>query len=334
MRFRFVKFYALFLAGLLSGVSLLAQTNSAEMEQPIIFSTPDGETVSNALLPAVEAPTPSALADMPSPVPEAIAYPHMPLARLPRPQLIPISHSKGPSLLDEDGTGLSTPSQIMGVPTLQDIFGLPKPYATYDQKKDKDKDKGKDNSSAQGTETNSDSSEDADWASMLSGDTDQSAFAPERTNSPGVSTGFFDSTPTDITGRSLKDKYQNQNDAVFGSSLFGQTPAEQAAFSPPAQSSETATPAFASTSAFAPGSSSAPTFTSAFSPGLNSQSSQSPFALPKTSSLGTLPQLPSLPAAVFQNNATPPSAPPSWAPKPPPWLSQTPQFGTMGQGKF
>jgi hypothetical protein len=324
MSFRFVKFYALFLAGLLPVGCLVAQTNSAPAEQPIIFSSPDGEIVSNALLPSAEAPAPSPFADMPSEIPDSIAYPGMPVRRLPRPPRMPIQRNNTQSLLDEDQTGLSTPSQIMGIPTLQDIFGLPKPYATYDRKNGKDKD----NSSPQGTQTNSISSEDANWARILSGDTDQSAFAPDKPKSPRVSTGFFDNTPTDVSDKSLKDKYQEQDDSVFGSSPFGQNPAEQAAFNPSTQSSEETTPAPAPASVFSPG---APSFNSAFSPVV---SSQSPFALPTSSSLGTLPQPPSLPVSAFQNNVSPPPAVPSWMPKPAPWLSQMPQLGTMEQRKF
>jgi hypothetical protein len=322
MRFRFVKFYALLLAGLLPAGSLVAQTNSAPAEQPIIFSSPNGETVSNALLPvAEEAPSPSALADMVEGAPESIAFPQMPVARLPRPALMHVQRNNAQSLLDEDGTGLATPSQIMGVPTMQEIFGLPKPYATYDEKKDKD------NSSPQDAQTNSISSEDANWAKILSGDTDQSAFAPDKSKSPRLIAGFFESVPTDASGKTLQDKYQEQDDSVFGSSAFSQTPAEHAAFSPPAQLSQVVAPEPAP--AFSPP---PPSFNaSAFSPGLNSQS---PFALPASASLGTLPQLPSLPVAVFQNNAAPPPPVPSWAPKPAPWLSQVPPLGTMEQRKF
>jgi hypothetical protein len=324
MSFRWVKFYALFLAGLLPAGCLMAQTNSPEREQSIIFSSPDGEVVSNALLPAVEAPRPSGFADMPSEVPETIAYPQMGLQRFARPALMPVQRNKQ-SLLDEDETSLATPSQIMGVPTLRDIFGLPKPYATFDQKKDKN-----DPSAPQDSTTNSISSEDADWTKILSGNTGESAFATDKSDkdksdkskSPRDLTGFFDSTPTDDSGKSLQDKYQEQDDSVFGSSPFGQTPAEQTSFNAPAPSSETTTPVPASTF-----SQSTPTFDSAFGSGLNSQS---PFAVPNNS-VTTLPQPPSLPVAAFQNNTPAAAAPPSWAPKPPPWLSQTPSFGNMGQ---
>jgi hypothetical protein len=317
MSFRFVIFYALILAGLLPGGSSLAQTNSVPAEQPIIFSSPDGETVSNALLPAVEAPSQAPWADLPSEVPVSIAYPRGPVNRLPRPASMP-ARNNTQSLLDEDGTGLSTPSQIMGVPTLQDIFGLPKPYQTYDQQKNKD--------NAQGARTNSISSGDANWSRILSGDTDQNAFNPGEPKSQRVSSSFFDSAADEVSGSSLRDKFQNLGDLVFGSSPFGQTTAEQAAFNPPAPSSQTAAPAMAP--AFSPNT---PSFNSAFSPGLNSPS---PFALPKSAVLGTLPQPPSLPVAAFQNTVPAPASIPSWEPKPAPWLSQVPALGTMEQRKF
>jgi hypothetical protein len=338
MSFRFVKFYALFLAGLLPGIPLLAQTNSVQAEQPIIFSSPDGVTVSNALIPVVQAPGTSVLADVPDGVPDSITYPQTPVRRLWGMPPMPV-RQKNTSLLDEDGTGLSTPSQVMGVPTLADIFGLPKPYATFDQKKNKDKDiegtdkdtENSDNASSEdGSQTNSDSSEDASWQKILAGSMDESAFTPDKPKSSRVSTGFFDSTPTDVADKNSENKSQAQEDSVFSSSPFGQTTMEQAAFNPPEQASQTITPTIAPAAAPAI-SPNAPTFDSAFSQGLNSQS---PFALPQSASLGTLPQLPSLPAAAFQNYAAPQPATPSWAPKPPPWLSQVPQFGTMGQGKF
>jgi hypothetical protein len=326
MSFRLVKFYALFLAGLLPGIPLWAQTNSIQAEQPIIFSSPDGEVVSNALLPIVQAPESSALANAMEDAPESIVFPHPPLRRLYGSALMP-SKQKNTSLLDEDGISLSTPSQIMGVPTLADIFGLPKPYATFKQKKNKDnKDtEDADNASSEdGSQTNS-NSEEASWQKILSGNVDQSAFAPGKPKSPRVSTGFFDSTPTEASGKSLQDKYQAQDDSVFGSSAFNQTPAEPTSFNLPAQVSQTIVSAPAPALVISPN---APSFDPAFNQGLNSQS---PFALPQSATLGTLPQLPALPVAAFQNYSAPPSGAPSWAPKPPPWLSQTPQFGTMDQ---
>jgi hypothetical protein len=338
MSFRLVKFYAVFIAGLLPGISLLAQTNSIQAEQPIIFSSPDGETVSNALLPVIQSPASSRFADMPSEVPESIAFPHPPVRKLYGSARMPTRQKNTQSLLDEDGTGLSTPSQIMGVPTLADIFGLPKPYATYTQKKNKDKDaqnpqdtEDPDNASPEdGSPTNSNSAE-ANWMKILSGNVDQSAFAPDKPKSPRVSTGFFDSTPTtDASGKSLQEKYQALDATVFGSSPFDQTPVDQSALNQSAQASQTIAPVSipASAPAISPSVSS---FDSAFSQGLNSQS---PFALPQSASLGMLPQLPALPVTTFQNNVAPPAAAPSWAPKPPPWLSQTPAFGGIGQGKF
>jgi hypothetical protein len=329
MSFRLAIFYALFLAGLLSGLSVLAQTNSAPAEQPIIFSSPDGEsvsTVSNALLPAVEAPAPSPWADLQSEVPETIAYPRAPVRGLMGGPHLLVPHNNQ-SLLDEDGTSVATPSQIMGIPTLHDIFGLPKPYVTYDQKKDND---AEDNELSQGTRTNSDSSEHADWEKILSGDADQSVFGPDkpRTKNSHPSSGFFDTAATETSVKNLQDQYEQQEDSVFSSSPFGQTTAEQAAFDPPAPSPDTEAPAPALTSAF---SQAAPSFTSAFSSEMNSQT---PFALPKSAGLGSLPQAPSLPVAVFQNSVAPPPAAPSWMPKPAPWLSQMPELGTMPQRKF
>jgi hypothetical protein len=281
MSFRFVKFYALFVAGLLPGGCLLAQTNSAPAEQPIIFSSPDGQTVSNDLLPAVEAPAPSALTDMPSEIPPSLAYPHGPVARLPAPALMPIERSNSQRLLDAEGTGLATPSEIMGVPTLQEIFGLPKPYTTYDEK---------------------------------SGSVNPDTAGPAR---PPVD---FSAVSSVLPNDDQPAHHEATPDfSVFNSSPFGQTSVEQPAFNQSGELSKT--PMLASVPVFSQNTSSA---NSAFAQGLNSAS---PFAIP-----GTLPQVPSVPAI---NNAAPaPASTPSWAPKPPPWLSQTPAFGTMGQRNF
>jgi hypothetical protein len=284
MSFRFGTFYALILAGGLPAGCLLAQTNSVEKEQPIIFSSPDGETVSNALIPAAESPAPSFLANLPQDVPDSISYPQIPMRRLSHPPRISLKRNRSDSLLDKEETGLATPSEIMGVPTLRDIFGLPKPYATYDQKTgdldlDKTLDKAMDLHPA---------------SDFLSGSPNDSPVAPHE-SSPAYS--------------------------VFSSSPFGQTPIEQATFSPQPELSKV--PMLAATPAFSQSASAA---NSAFSHGLNAPL---PFAVPGS----TLPQLPSTP--VFQNNSTVgPISPPSWAPKPAPWLSQMPALGTMEQRKF
>jgi len=284
MSFRFVKFYALFLAGLMPGVSLWAQTNSAPAEQPIIFSSPDGESVSNALLPAVEAPEPVTWANLPDERPASINYMKTPARILPRPARIQWNNSQ--SLLDEKDMKLATQAQIMGIPSVQEIFGLPKSYDPYDQKNT----------------------------------VEEKPATVDKLKGPDISGSFFDGAPDNAMVKDVQDKYQDAS--VFSSSTFGQTPVEQAAFSPADQLSKA--PMLASAPAFSQNTALA---NSAFSQGLNSAS---PFAVPGSS---TLPQLPSVRA--FQNSAVPAPAPaPSWMPKPAPWLSQVPTLGTMEQRKF
>jgi hypothetical protein len=179
---------------------------------------------------------------------------------------------------------------------VQEIFGLPKSYDPYDQKST----------------------------------VEEKPVSSDKLKGPDISADFFGSKPDNalVKGvQDLQDKYQEAS--VFSSSTFGQTPVEQAAFSPPDQLSKApmlaaTAPMLASTPAFSQNISSA---NSAFSQGLNSAS---PFAVPGSSAL---PQLPSVRA--FPNNAIPaPASAPSWMPKPAPWLSQVPTLGTMEQRKF
>jgi hypothetical protein len=326
MRFRFAKFCALFFSVLALGFSLMAQKQHASGEQPILFSSPDGETaesVSNALLPAAQSPQPDTWANMPEEVPDTVALPQAPGLQLPRPPKMPFPKGNSENMSDENSLTRMTPSEMMGIPTVRDIFGLPKPETGYDGKKLSSQNI---NGMANAT-TNSGSADDSDstWVKILSANSDGGVFGPDQAGSTHVSTGIFDSTPgSSVFGSEAKIP---QDDSVFGPSVFGQSALEQSAWNSATQPAPVTAPA--DSSAFSPGGSS---FGSGFSAG---SSSQPAFAPASSGGMETLQQLPSLPGISSQNNAFNPSAAPSaWAPKPPPWLSSSPQLGTMPQRKF
>src|SRR5580692_2090819 len=63
MSFRFATIQILSFAGLLFGSAVLARAQSAGSGQQILFSSPDGASVSNSLLPSAQAPVPQELPD-------------------------------------------------------------------------------------------------------------------------------------------------------------------------------------------------------------------------------------------------------------------------------
>jgi hypothetical protein len=211
-----------------------------------------------------------------------------------------------------------TSAEIMGVPTLEQIFGLPRSHATNSQDR------------VSGVTTNIDFS---DNSSPNDSSSDQSTTfeqgngmfsSAQSTNSQSASGGFFGSA----FGESVFGQHHNNNseDSAFGAPPFEPLSPSQSrpdSFAPPADAG------FSSdASAFAP---KIPAPDSAFSAGTVPEWSPSTFSQPK-SSLQSLPQLPSL--SSYQNNNYSPPAKPSWEPKPPPWASSGPQLGTMTQPKF
>lgn len=315
MNFRFAMLKTLLTAGLLAAFCLMAKAQS-DSEQSILFSSPDGQTVSNALLPTVKAPgTPQELPNLPdnsqSPFTFAPPQSHQRLAG-PRPVFTPRNKSQN-SMDIRQRMGIQTPAEVMGVPSLQELFGLPKPKNT--------------NSLAQsgnGTtnlfSATTTAQSDANWAKILSADSDAFNTA-KTTDSNNMSGGFFDSDNRD----SLFHKKKSDDD--FDTSSFAQASGRQPVWGSAVQ---IAAPANVpgSTRSAVPG----PASPAYSSPSFNSQS---PFALPKVSTYETataMPHLPTLPGARPILPSQP--ATPSWAPKPPPWLDTTPPLGTMAQRKF
>jgi hypothetical protein len=208
--------------------------------------------------------------------------------------------------------GLFTPEQIMNVPTVQDIFGLPKTSSDKDKKEGSREDPN--------SKTNSMSDGETDWGKMWSSDADQTALDSAKDgNSPDKEGGFFDTS----SGKGLFGN-KNGSDSVFGDSPFGQTTTEPSPSDVSAQLAADSTPGDDFSQKIAPMS----------APVSSALSSQSPFALPKSSGFDTMPQLPT--PATVAGQYTPQSqyTPPSWEPKPAPWLSTVPPLGTMEPRKF
>src|SRR5580698_7141173 len=127
----FAKYKALLLASLVAGLCSLAQAQpvhapAASTGQQILFSSPDGQIVSNTPLPAVEAPQSRELADAPDASPFSILNHQLSVSALPSPSPMPmpiiVSHeSTGmQNPMDErKRMGLLTPAEIMKVPTME-----------------------------------------------------------------------------------------------------------------------------------------------------------------------------------------------------------------------
>jgi hypothetical protein len=316
MNLRLAMPKALVFAGWLATFCLGTTMAKAQSEQSILYSTPDGRSVSNALLPTATAPgTPAELPDVPDNAQSSFQFnAPQPQAGMPLPQLMPNSRKKSEDDMDvRKRMGMQTPAEVMGVPSMRELFGLPQLKNT--------------NSMAQpdGTmATNSiTAANDANWAKILSADSDAFGSA-KTTSSNNLSGDFFDSADSDRLPREKKADDQNGNDDSDTSS-FTQAGDRQPVWDSAVQIATPGNIPGYNPNAAPP----APAFSAA-----PAQDSQSPFALPKVSSVETtMPQLPTLPSISRPN---PPSQPavPSWAPKPPPWLDPTPPLGTMAQRKF
>jgi hypothetical protein len=326
MHLRFATLKALVSAGLMAAFCLVTKAQS-NTEQSILFSTPDGQSISNALLPSVQAPgTPQGLPDLPG---NEQSFSFNPQARqrmpLPRPTLKQRNKSQDDNTDIRKSMGVLTPAEAMGVPSLQELFGLPKPKATNSMSQYGGDDTGSTNTlTSEGA-----AASDANWAKILSADSD--AFNMAKTADSNRLTGaLFDSAANDSLFREKKANNEKADDEKpdndFNTSSFARAYGSQ-----PGQGAWEAAVQIA-----------APANVPAYTPpapapsgfGVSSLNSQSPFTLPKVSTPETsMPHLPTLPSASWQN---PPSQPatPSWAPKPPPWLDSTPPLGTMAQRKF
>jgi len=321
MSFRPITFKAFFSAGLMLGFCLAARAQSPP-EEAILFTTPDGESVSNAPVPAAQEPGQQETPDAPDEQ-STFSFPSMPEQRFARP--VPVSRQSPEDAKDMEelrkSMGIQTPAELMGVPTMRSIFGLPEHGVTN-------------STSYTGTETNSLFGDDAEsgqsaWVKILSTDADP-FNSTKAENSNNVANGFFDSTsPNDNLFQEKKQDRDNLNSPDFAQ-IAAQEQQQQQQLEADS-SAQIVTPM--TTPIFFPDFAPAPPVTAAPAFNLNSLS---PFALPKPAmdSLQTPPQLPTLPGISGQSLAPSQPASPSWTPKAPPWEDTVPPLGTMAQRKF
>jgi hypothetical protein len=329
MSLRFSIFNALFLAALLLGVLPFARAQSAGPEQQILFTTPEGQVVTNAPVPATQAPQPEAPSDFPSESSTlSVLNEPSPVAAYPRPAPIFVPQNNDTfDPMDPFGERkrmkLSTTAEIMHVPTMAQIFGISQSDVFNDGQTNRLTAGNLNSNILYSADTPSDeqSAEDATWQKILAGRTGANAssenqlVADKKKNSPGIWSDIFNAPPEDNSLFGNQDR--NPNEIVAPIS---------------ADSTATAQPAWASFLA-------QPIVPPPPSQTISSSDSSfdSPFAPSRTSSsLATLPQLPVTPSApgqTYNNNSTP-TPPPSWEPKPAPWLSPVPPLGTMAQRKF
>jgi hypothetical protein len=310
----------LIFAVLLLGFLPLALAQSATPGQPILFSSPDGGTASNAILPAATAPAQAALANMPvAPVSVFNDHSSDAISPVPAPAAFPSGNNAQNSTDPQNNLKLLTPAEIMDVPTPEKIFGLP----------ESDTKKNTAGQRAENTQTNDFSSEQSGWSKFLYGNDAKAntTDAGGAENSSGILSRLFNGAPD---GGLLGDPNKTA-DAIYGLSPQPvQTPAQPEVdqfqqLLEPLQSSEK--PADSSDMNFYR----SPAQDSVFAQPANSGS---PLALPKGGSLAKSPQLPKLPSVSSQNSDSTQPVAPSWAPKPAPWLSPVPPLGTIPQRKF
>ncbi len=280
-----------------------AQGQAAGHGEPILFSSPDGQSVSNSTVPSALAPEPPKPA-VGKPAPAAVVFNPQAGAPMPiSPEMVVFAPDNSQSPTDPRRE--LTPAQIMGVQTMQQIFGLserqdlaaPNPPAVSQ------------NGNTNVIFSGASSAEkpafgQSDWAKLFTGTTETNADRPD--NSQDLFGGVF-SHPA---GRSFfGSDAGNSEQGLFGSPQPPQ----------PAQPPDSGLfPGFANSGGLSQNNSQ-----SSINSGLNPQLSepQSPFAPPQSTSVATLPKLPQIQTAPGQSFQTAPAAPPSWAPKPPPWAS-------------
>ncbi len=326
MSFRTADFQALLLTSLVFALLPAAKAQSAGA-QGLIFSSPDGQTTSNAPVPMAQAPegrqTPNLPAgqvtihDITGPT-FAPTY-QMPLPALRRPDDQSQDDFQNPMDVRKQ-MGSLTPGQIMNVPTEEQIFGLPEKNAMDAQKApwQLDSENGEYGPTNEVTFGTNSMFAEPSWAKLW---TDNQGKSPASSNATERASGFF--------GRFFDGP---QNDNVFGNhnangngddtfSAPSQSAPQQSSWDSGLVSGALTPPPTAVANDFTAPAGSSPVSVS-----------QSPFTPPQLSTLDNMPKLPSLPSLPGQNGQlTQPASTPSWAPKPPPWTqSQTP-FGTPVQ---
>jgi hypothetical protein len=324
MSFRIADAKALLLAALVGGLFTAVKAQSTNGGQHILFSSPDGQMMSNAPLPMVTAPEPREMPD--SAAGEADFHPFSPpmpgpIFSQPSSMLPPTSAAKQDDFRNSMDVrkqmGMLTPAELMSVPTPEQIFGLVEKPADS-QKNATQTDHGATN--VFGFDTTAITAA-PEWTKAWTDDTGKSPASSNTTErASGFLGGFFDNTRND----NRFDGRFGSHDAGSSGTLFGQSqPAGQ-------QSSWDSGLVNGDNTPRSSGPDNA--FNHFASPGISPGSdfaSQSPFVPQQMSTMGTLPQLPTLQSLPGQNDKfSQPAAAPSWGPKPPPWTTPQTPWGT------
>jgi hypothetical protein len=224
-----------------------------------------------------------------------------------------------------------TPAEIMGATTQEKILGLPERNAAGKPKDMTPEERFLERQhQTRHAGTNGFSSDKSRWSKIFpgsrDGQPDAGAFNPaDSGNSAQILNRFLNASRNN-------ESSDNQSEDGNWSKLFGlppqplQSPARQMEMEEFRQLLEPSSAAVT-----APGSGAFPLKGIAENP---SSGADSPFALPKRLGLDASPGLPLLPSVSIQNNEAMQPVAPSWAPKSAPWLSPTPEPGTIPQRKF
>lgn len=323
MSSRLPNWKSLFLTILVLGALPSAWAQSAETGQQILFSTPEGEVVSNSAAPAIQSPDSQGLASLPDEAPAPFfKVQSFPQTVLFTPGPVPrqsMQNSGDQDPLDPMGQqkimAMLTPAEIMGAPTVQQILGLPAPSAAKFLKIPALM--GNAGASHIGPAGGT-SSEDPSWTKFLAENAAGNGFgAAKGGQSQGLLGGFLNGAPAG-------DVFDNQDNNA-AANTFGSASADETA----AGSGSSPLDSSLAGKSLVNSSLNSSTPDAAVNSGFNS-----PFALPQGNRMDALPHLPTLPSPPGQNYSAHAPSVPSWEPKPAPWLSPVPQPGVMQPRKF
>jgi len=321
---------SLVLAGLAVGFCGPAQGQSAGGGEPILFSSPEGETATNRTLPLLEWPGPQELPKLPVEAPTVLVNPPIEFEQ-PLPEAPPVIGQTGAQKRTDDGQKplrLLTPEEVMGIPTPEEIFGLPEPATNGEPASMSPEEHFTDGQDqAQGEETNEFSIKEMHWQEILSGGgQEEKGGAKEKGNGWGAAEAWSGLWGRIFNGPPRNDVFGDLNGTGSGPGA-GPPPAEPGLdsggplFGPAATAWPTPGPRTAAKTPL-------PDVGMGFSP------NTSPFAAPGGSFSEMAPQLPVLPGITSQNQSSTQPVAPAWAPTPAPWLAPVPALGTVPQRKF
>jgi hypothetical protein len=335
----------LFLAGMAIAIYSAQAQPAAQAGQPIIFSTPDNYGASNA--PSLSAPSPMA-----SGLPDANQAPVFNFnsipqgnANLPAPQAAatsPDDFARLQKLLDERRNwALLTPAEVLGIPTPEKILGLPERDAAGQGKNMTVTERYYERQSQLQAGRTNNYQDDAASRWNFPNDRDGRLNGNDFNSTNG---GF--ENPARNADSFFNDNVPENNNISSGQKAVGDA---GSFFAPPTRPVSTVNleqqaemerfrqllepqPRPVAAAKSSSGGSTPQTAPDSFFG--QTPENQNPIGgsfTPLSSGVGGVPVVP---GAASQNNNTPMTVTPSWAPQAPPWMSQTPQPGVIPQRKF